>query len=128
MIASILLVFSLESSATILSGTAWTEVGSDQAQEEIECPIRFEFVGTKYRYINECTGQGKNKVVEFGEYIVGSDSLILTHRMVIVGKGSILGEDAKQITFKLRQYQQDSMTIAFGETVLTFESSDPVEW
>ncbi len=128
MITALLLVASLEINPTILSGTTWTETANKGSSEIIECPIRFEFVGTKYRYINDCTGKGGNKIVEFGKYVVSSSSVILTDRRVVVGAGSVFGEDAKQITLKLVHHQPTSMTLAFGEFVLTLNMVGQVEW
>ena len=128
MITSLLLIASLGQNATILSGTTWTETAAQGSTEIIECPIRFEFVGTRYRYINDCSGKGGNKVVEFGDYVVGSNSVILTDRRVVVGTGSVFGEDAKQITLELVHYQPSSMILALGEYVLTLEMAGKVEW
>jgi hypothetical protein len=107
-----------------LSGTVWNEAVAPTNAVENECPIRFEFEGTKYRYINTCTGAGRNKVVEYGEYLRRSDSIILSNRRVVAGAGSIFGDDPRAVELRLVESETADFAFEYDGVVVLLRKAD----
>jgi hypothetical protein len=127
-VTTLMLVMALSQPTTTLSNTEWAEVSDSGDSARTECSIRFEFVGDRYRYKNDCTGQGRNKVVEFGSFERLPDSIVLTDRRVVVGTGSIFGESAEPVTIKLDWAESSEIIWQFAESVLTLKYVGVAEW
>jgi hypothetical protein len=124
MITALLLAASMLQGMTELSGTAWKETTASSSAVEKECPIRFEFERAKYRYINTCTGAGRNKVVEYGEYVRRSDSIVLNNRRVVAGAGSIFGDDPRAIELKLVESETADFAFEYDGVVVLLRKAD----
>ena len=124
MVNTLLLAASLLQGATELSGTEWTETAASNGAVEMECPIRLEFKGKNYRYINECTGVGRNKVVEYGEYARRSKTIVLNNRRVVAGGGSIFGDDPRAVELRLVNSETAELAFEYDGVVVLLRRAD----
>ena len=95
-----------------LSDHSWIQ--SSLTESEIDCPIRFEFKGNKYRIYNPCPTKSRSGVIEWGTYRIDDDKLILADRFVLEGGGSIFGEDAQPFVLIVEEVSASSILFSSG--------------
>ena len=114
----LVIAVALSSETPDLRGTNWVQVAGPESAESLECPIVLKFEETKYTYVNECTGAGQNFIVEYGHYLVASDSLSLEERYVVVGTGSIFGESASPVLLRVARIEDSMMRVQYGDLTI----------
>lgn len=109
-----------------LSDHSWIQ--SSLTESEIDCPIRFEFKGNKYRFYNPCPTKSRNGVIEWGTYRIDDDKLIFADRFVLVGGGSIFGEDAQPFVLIVEEVSASSILFRFGDQLLKVTNNGVSNW
>ena len=128
MFASVLSLLILMSGLSVESLSDHSWIQSSLTEAEIDCPMRLEFKGNKYRIYNPCPTQSRSGVIEWGTYRIDDDKLIFSDRFVLVGGGSIFGEDAKTFVLVVEEIGASSVLFRFGDQQLKMIKNGVSNW
>ena len=109
-----------------LSSHSWIQSSVDGTR--IECPMKFEFKGNKYRLYNPCPTKSRSGVIEFGTYRVDQNKLQFSDRFVLEGGGSIFGEDAQPFELVIEEMSETSILFRYQDERIQVVSNGAPNW